>query len=242
MSIFCFRSETTIKKYPPHTHAEWEIVCQLEGDASVTVNNEPTYHLTPRDILLIPPNAVRKGSSENGFYDLTLRSDALSFSSTACIHDTTGNITALLLMIEQILTERRNSYSAVAEGLLEAVRRMILQEIGFSCSPEVEQLKQTLYQNLASLHFQISDCLEETGYHKNYFRRRFKKETGKTPHQYLTELRIAHAKQLLADEHRFSIDDVAESCGFSDSFYFSTCFKKHIGLSPSEYRRTVQKK
>ncbi len=73
----------------------------------------------------------------------------------------------------------------------------------------------------------------------NYFRRTFRKNFGETPLEYLTQLRIANAKQLLTIDSYKSISDVAAQCGFSDSLYFSTCFKKHVGMSPLKYRNLI---
>ncbi|MCD7745728.1 MAG: response regulator [Lachnospiraceae bacterium] len=63
-----------------------------------------------------------------------------------------------------------------------------------------------------------------------------KKETGKTFIEYMTELRIRHAKELL-DGSEMKNYEVAEACGFSDATYFSTVFKKVCGMSPSAYRK-----
>ena len=57
-----------------------------------------------------------------------------------------------------------------------------------------------------------------------------------TPLAYLTALRINQAKMLLMDSSFVSIADVAEKCGFHDSFYFSNCFRKSEGISPIRFR------
>ncbi|MDR2021900.1 MAG: response regulator [Hungatella sp.] len=68
----------------------------------------------------------------------------------------------------------------------------------------------------------------------------FKKETGKTINQYITELRIKKAKELLADS-RNQIADISDKIGYSNSNYFSKIFKKTTGNSPSEYRENLWK-
>lgn len=68
------------------------------------------------------------------------------------------------------------------------------------------------------------------------FTRRFSHETGMSPVDYLTFLRVSHAKSLLI-ETDLSINSISERCGFDNQFYFSSRFKKHTGLSPSEYRK-----
>jgi AraC-like DNA-binding protein len=97
-------------------------------------------------------------------------------------------------------------------------------------------MKRTLYENLSNADFDLAKAISKTGYSDDHFRRRFFEETGKTPLQYLTDLRITHAKQLLLSKESFSVSTVALGCGFADSFYFSTCFKKHVGCSPRAYQ------
>jgi len=65
--------------------------------------------------------------------------------------------------------------------------------------------------------------------------------TGLSPVHYIRSLRIKKAKDLLKDLKR-SITDVAISCGFNSSSYFSKAFKKEIGKSPSQYRKGFEKK
>lgn len=71
--------------------------------------------------------------------------------------------------------------------------------------------------------------------------RNFKKATGKSPMQYLQQIRIDNAKELLKSTN-LSISEVAYSVGYPDSSYFSALFRKQISLSPKEYRRLVRKK
>lgn len=240
MSIHCCGGNTRLQKYPPHTHARWEIVSLLEGEAEVQTE-EHCYALVAGDILLIPPHVTRRGRSEHGFRDIALRADGISFYREAHLHDTTGEIATLMQMISRTLTEQKEEHLAVAEGLTQAVAAMIRQLLGATCSPMVEAFKSLLYQNLSVSTFSLTDAISETGYVDDHFRKRFRKETGKTPLQYLTELRLTHAKNLLSSKNDLRIETVAEACGFSDAFYFSRCFKKHFGRSPLDYKKNSAK-
>ncbi len=70
----------------------------------------------------------------------------------------------------------------------------------------------------------------------NYCCSLFAKHVGKTFSQYVTELRIQKACELLKGSEG-SLETVAHQVGFTDVFYFSKVFKKQCGLSPSSYRR-----
>ncbi|MFM2482691.1 GlxA family transcriptional regulator [Celerinatantimonas sp. YJH-8] len=73
------------------------------------------------------------------------------------------------------------------------------------------------------------------------FNRKFKEQVGQTPHQYLQQIRINAAQQLLRD-FSMSIQDVAEQVGYKDSYHFATRFKQICHFTPSEYRKMVQAK
>ena len=68
-----------------------------------------------------------------------------------------------------------------------------------------------------------------------YFSKLFKEETGENFIEYLTRLRIAHAKELLKNP-ALSIKEICVMSGYSDPNYFSRIFKKQENMSPSEYR------
>ena len=63
----------------------------------------------------------------------------------------------------------------------------------------------------------------------------FKKHTGKSPNEYIIELRLQFAKNLI-NSTNMSIKQIGEHVGYTDPYYFSRLFKKYIGISPAEYR------
>lgn len=72
-----------------------------------------------------------------------------------------------------------------------------------------------------------------------YFRRLFCARMGVSPKQYVLSLRLRRAKQLLA-EGNLKIWAVADACGFETDAHFCRSFQKHLGMSPSEYRKKYQ--
>jgi YesN/AraC family two-component response regulator len=65
-----------------------------------------------------------------------------------------------------------------------------------------------------------------------YFGSLFKKQTGKTVHQYITQIRVRNAENLLQSGN-YKVQEVAEMCGFSDVFHFYNSFRSIRGFAPS---------
>ena len=65
--------------------------------------------------------------------------------------------------------------------------------------------------------------------------RRFKKHLGKTPHQYIIEVRLDHARRLLL-ETEIPVGTIALETGFADHSHFTRAFRKHFGSAPSALR------
>lgn len=76
---------------------------------------------------------------------------------------------------------------------------------------------------------------ERFNYNSSYFSEMFKSKAGKTFIQYITDVRMAKALQLL-EETMLSLWDIAELTGFSNASYFSSKFKRMYGMPPSDFR------
>lgn len=74
----------------------------------------------------------------------------------------------------------------------------------------------------------------------SYFSQIFKEETGKTFVEYLTEVRMDKAKELLRSTDRM-LYEIAEQVGYENPAYFTVAFKKQVGLSPRDYRKQFGK-
>ena len=92
----------------------------------------------------------------------------------------------------------------------------------------------------ASLVSEISlgDLASVAGLSPNYFLSAFKKATGKTPHRFLTEKRVAKACELLRNP-QLSIVDVALAVGFSSQSHFTTVFGRFMKTTPASYRAQI---
>lgn len=101
-----------------------------------------------------------------------------------------------------------------------------------SISPVIQYLE----EHISDPKLSNSVLAELLGFSEVHFRKQFAQLYGMPPHQYIVELRIRKAKQLLTDGI-LSISAIAEQCGFSSVYHFSRAFKNRVGISPSEYTR-----
>ena len=80
----------------------------------------------------------------------------------------------------------------------------------------------------------VEDLAKQANISPSYFRRIFSSIYMMSPTQYLRNIRIGKAKELLLTDG-ISVTDVAEMVGFSNVYYFDTVFKKETGMAPTEY-------
>lgn len=82
----------------------------------------------------------------------------------------------------------------------------------------------------------IADLVALTGYSERHLTRAFKESTGQTIHEYITEVRLKRAIELLADTDMM-VKDVAAKLGFGSAGSFCAAFARQTGESPGEFRR-----
>lgn len=99
------------------------------------------------------------------------------------------------------------------------------------------ETKQYLNDNFKA-KISLETISKDIGVSKYYLHRLFKEINGKTPLEYLTSIRIENAKNKL-QYSKDSIFEIAITSGFDNTAYFSNIFKKHIGLSPTQFRKAL---
>ena len=83
----------------------------------------------------------------------------------------------------------------------------------------------------------LQDLADRAAISPYYFSRIFRQETGVTPHQYLINTRLSNAKFLLRTSED-SVKDIAIRTGWGSESTFCSAFRKHTGMTPSEYRQS----
>jgi AraC-like DNA-binding protein len=86
-----------------------------------------------------------------------------------------------------------------------------------------------------SRQLSIHDVAAQVCLSERHFTRQFKQHTGKSPLDFLTEVRVEFASQLLLDRS-LAIKDIAAHVGYPDVRYFTTVFRRATGVTPAVYR------
>jgi AraC family transcriptional regulator len=90
-----------------------------------------------------------------------------------------------------------------------------------------------------SCDLSLQALANESGYSRVHFVRMFRAATGYSPHNYLLNLRLERARELLKNPS-LSLIDIALDCGFSSHSHMSRLFHKSVGVTPSAYRRSLR--
>lgn len=98
----------------------------------------------------------------------------------------------------------------------------------------MDKVMEVIREELSNSEFSINDFCRMLGMSRTSVYNKIKTLTGQGPNDFIRIVRLNKAKELLASR-RHSIGEVSSMVGFSDPKYFSTCFKKQFGTSPSKF-------
>lgn len=112
--------------------------------------------------------------------------------------------------------------------------RMVLNKQDEKSESTMEIAKDYIRNNFAK-DISLDDVSRKLNISPYYFSKIFKEETGENFIEYVTNIRIDTAKELLMDK-TYSMKEICSMCGYSDPNYFSRTFKKNVGVTPTEYR------
>lgn len=239
-----------------HYHPAYEIFYVSTGGTTFIID-DMSYPLYQGDFLILPPGKIHR--SIYSTYDVTSRVElyvlpeilpgvclnilnqySIDFHRTFPLKHQSKMVNLLNLVEEEINGNSPYNMDLCIAYLTEIVihisrhsKKIISQKSGDEA--EIQQILNYIEENYAkdlnistlSAHFNISPS--------SLFKK-FNQKTNIKLTDYINYTRTTKAMQFLS-ETDLSITEIAYKCGFNDSNYFSTVFKKYIGVSPNQFRK-----
>ena len=100
----------------------------------------------------------------------------------------------------------------------------------------LERIMECINKNLNNSDLSVDMIADTVGISRVHLHRKMKDLTGQTPHDFIRNIRLKKAAQLLANQG-MNVTEVMYACGFANSASFSTVFKKFYGMSPRDYMK-----
>lgn len=259
--IAYYRVDTQFPQYvmPLHWHRELEIVAVREGELRIFLNNT-AYEMVAGDVLFIGSGVLHRAEPLNCLYECVvfdpnllgrrLQEHALPLLAgereiralfPACDGDIRQAVDQLCAHMERA----EPHYQLAVHGAL-AKLLYLMYAGGHIHTPEragrgghqaeiVARVVRYIDENYRE-KITLQTLADQAAVHEKYLCRIFKEFTGRTPIDYVNQLRIDHACIDLTLHHK-NVTEAALDAGFTDVSYFTKLFKRTKGVTPREYVR-----
>lgn len=143
------------------------------------------------------------------------------------------DMTELRIMIENLIDKTRRlkgkfSGAQTQEDKMEQIK------VKGNNDALMERIMKSINKNISNPDFNVEELTEDVGISRAQLHRKMKEITGISTGEFIRNLRLKQAARLIS-EGKINITQVAYNVGFNNQTHFSTVFKKHFGMSPSEY-------
>ena len=252
--------ETQWDMSEPHSHEYYELYFLFEGSRQFFTQDK-MFVLPRGSFCVIPPFCLHK--TEGGAYERVnvnisenlLKKEEIKFLSScaeagALRLDETYLPLLLSLLAEGLSvrastsTLRREYEFSIVQTVLYLLQKQELTPISLaSTAKTVKNADPVVLKLLFYLNENYREEISLDSLSAKFFLSkvalcaRFKKFMNCSIMQYLFQIRLSKAKELLSSTNK-SIEEISFDCGFSSANYFSLVFKKEIGLSPLHYKQT----
>lgn len=249
-NVFFSMSNQNLNNYyvAEHFHECYELVYYIRGSGVSIIDNK-TYVYKEHTFCIIPPNTIHWEHTDSetdlmyiGFYydDSIGKLPALLTSDS----ETLPIYNAMCGVMKEMSNQEANYNMMLTLYLnvmiIEALRiTKIKPDNTNKIDIQIEYAINYINDNFAK-NFKLQELAGTLGYSYDYFRHLFREEYGISLKQYIIELRIKYAKNLLQQTSK-PIAQVAQECGFASTARFISMFKQHVGKPPLSYRKEFSK-
>ena len=127
---------------------------------------------------------------------------------------------------------------ASAEPVSSAAEEPAMPEMSPNDRKFMDKLVDLMEQNMDNGELVVDDLVRELAVSRSVFFKKLKTLTGLAPIEFIKEMRIKRAAQLI-ETGEFNMTQISYMVGINDPRYFSKCFKAQVGMTPTEYREKV---
>ena len=240
-----------------NAHHYTELFYVISGHGEFLVNDE-RFDIHPDDMIIINPNVLHTEVKlkETPMEYIVVGIEGLQFTNIDqgvvrkdfSIHSYRDHKEDILYYLNALLKEqelKRQYYEMICQNQLQILVINMLRHASSDLvvvpAKKIAKECRFIEQYIAN-HYRENITLdllsEKTFMNKFYMVHAFKQYKGISPINYLIQLRVTKAKELLATTDR-SIAQISDDCGFSSQSYFSQVFKKETHMTPNEYRKIV---
>lgn len=220
----------------------WAIVHKFEGE-TVYVSGQKHYVSDWTHPVVLPKGCAYEWTCTRSghYFIIEFEAEGTYTEPLSCFTEESERIHALCRALEQKRLSKhplrgaesiRDTYSILLLLLEESNKKYLSGEKKQKLLPALDYMTEHYNQPLSN------DMLAELcGISTVYFRKLFTQLYGTSPISYMHTLRIKKAKEMLRSDFG-SIGDLALSLGYKSIYDFSRAFKRHTGISPTEYKKT----
>ena len=243
------------KRWGPGTIEYYKLFFAIEHDGYLQINNQ-IHPVKAGTGFIVPPNTVTvyqpKAEDQWRYFWITfdgLQVEPLLRRAGISINNPIFQINKSS-DFQETFSQLFHSYENSATMDLKALSAfysmlsMIIEENGVKENPAAPVDQKDMYVNEAIAFIrtnyfrpiQIHEIAEHVNIDRKYLYKLFKDKTTHSPKQYLLDIRLNRADELLINT-AMSVLEVANSVGYTDQFLFSKTYRRKKGCSPSEYRK-----
>jgi len=217
---------------------------RITGGATVTPDDQDPIYLQEGEISFTPAGCDFRKQAKKG-HIIAIHFTSPDSLPRKIIHFKPRRIEyfkKIFLELHEIWSKKLLGYSHESKMLFYKAIYEIEREWA-SQSPTVADEKlapalQHIHTHFAEGGITVSSLCRMCGMSDTYFRRLFVTEFGITPLRYVNRLRMTQIREMLRSNY-YSMEEIAERCGFHNIYYFSLFVKKETGVSPKEYRKQL---
>ena len=235
-----------------HYHSVFEMYFMVNGECKYFIDNK-CYEVTKNDLVIIPDGITHNVVYISESHTRKLISCSRNYipksviphlQSLTYIYRNPGISEQISRIFDNIAPEY-NSPDQFSEDVIKNLIASLFFLLARNAETRlevktgisyIEKAVRFIQENYSS-SITLSDVAKLNSVSPEHLSREFKKETGFGFNEYLNMLRLQKAEALLKTERGLSVSDIAYSCGFNDSNYFSDKFKREYGYPPSALRK-----